>query len=81
MAKKIDKVNIVAGRLVTVKNTKRPKFTNAKTEYKAVWVEDANGRNERCLLFTDREIAAAEHRSDRNKEDLTDKDFLANLFD
>jgi hypothetical protein len=81
MAKKIDKVSIKAGRLVRVKNTLRPKFTNAKTVYYAVQVEDANGKNERCLLFTENEIKNAEYRSSRNKEDLTDKDFLTDLFD
>lgn len=81
MVRLIDDVKIKHGRLVKVKNTNRPKFTNAKQQYYAVWVEDANGKNERCLLFTEHEIKMAEHRSKRNKEDLTDKTFLTDLFD
>ncbi len=81
MAKLVDKVSIKNGRLVKVWNTKRKKFSNAKLIYFAMWVEDANGKNERCLLFTESEIARAEHRAAQNKEDLTKKSLLTNLFD
>ncbi len=81
MAKLVDKVSIKNGRLVKVWNTKRKKFSNAKLIYFAMWVEDANGKNERCLLFTESEIARAEHRASQNKEDLTKKSLLTNLFD
>lgn len=81
MAKKIDKVTVKAGRLILVENTKRAKFSNAKTEYWAVQVEDADGCNERCLLFTDDELSRAEHRASKNKEDLTQKGFLVDLLD
>lgn len=67
------------GRIVNVDNTDR-KFGSA-LNYKAVWVEDANGKNERCLLFTDSEIQKAEERASRNIEDLTKKSFLTNLTD
>lgn len=81
MAEKIDKVRVVPGRIVRVKNTKKLKFSNAKDEYLAVWVEDANGKNERCLLFTERELSLAEHRSKKNLEDLTSKSKLQDLLD
>jgi hypothetical protein len=81
MSSVIDKVKVKAGRLIKVWNTKRPKFSNAKREYFSIWVEDANGSNERCLLFTDKEIERAEYRAQRNIEDLTDKDFLTDLLD
>ncbi len=81
MTEKIDDVRVAAGRLIRVKNTQRPKFSNAKSEYLAVFVEDSNGGNERCLLFTDRELAVAERRAQRNPEDLTKKTLLENLFD
>lgn len=81
MAKKIDDVRVTAGRLIRVKNTNKPKFSNAKNEYLALFVEDANGKNERCLLFTERELKLAEYRANRNPEDLTKKSFLQNLLD
>lgn len=67
------------GRIIEVDNTER-KFGSALS-YKAVWVEDANGKNERCLLFTDAEIEIAQNRADNNIEDLTKKSFLTDLTD
>ena len=81
MASLIDKVRIKAGRLVKVWNTEKKKFSNAKPWYISVWVEDANGGNERCLLFTEKEIQAAERRAAANQEDLTKKDFVTDLVD
>ena len=49
--------------------------------YIAVQVENSNGKNERCLLFTDDEIKKAEERAKRNPEDLTKKGWLVNLLD
>jgi len=81
MAQKIDKVRVVKGRLIRVKNLNRPGFSNAALEYTAVHVEDADGGNERCLLFTANQLAAAQNRANKNKEDLTEKGFLTDLFD
>lgn len=81
MAEKIDDVRVTAGRLIRVKNSKKPKFSNAKDEYIAVFVEDSNGKNERCLLFTKRELKIAEERAKKNPEDLTKKSLLQDLFD
>lgn len=83
MSKKgtIDKAKVKAGRLIRVHNTKRKKFSNASFKYNALWVEDANGSNERCWLLTDKEIERLEYRSKRNKEDWTRKDFLTDLLD
>ena len=78
---KIDKVRVVKGRLIRVFNTKRPKFTNAAKEYFAVQVEDANSKNERCLLFTDSQIAAAAKRAANNAEDLTKEGFFIDILD
>jgi hypothetical protein len=80
-AKKIDDVRVVAGRLIRVVNQKRKKFSNAKKQYFALWVEDANGKNERCLLLTDREVAALEYRASRNREDLPKKGRITDLLD
>lgn len=81
MASLIDKVKIKAGRLIKVWNTEKKKFSNAKTWYISVWVEDADGKNERCLLFTDKEIETAEKRAAANQEDLTSKGFFTNALD
>jgi len=81
MNNKIDDVKVAAGRLIRVENTKKPKFSNAKNEYVAVFVEDASGKNERCLLFTERELKVAEIRAKKNKEDLLKKSCLTNLID
>ena len=77
----IDKTKVVKGRLIKVENTKRPNFSNADKEYFAVQVEDADGKNERCLLFTAEQIAAAAKRAAKNPEDLTKKGFLVSLLD
>lgn len=75
----IDKVKVKAGRLVRIWNTyKKP---NANAKYVSVWVEDANGKNERCLLFTENEIKRAEDRANKNMEDLTEKGFITDLLD
>lgn len=47
----------------------------------AVWVEDASGGNERCLLFTENEIRNAEYRASRNPEDIPNKGWRTNLTD
>jgi hypothetical protein len=72
-------MKVVKGRLISVDNTER-KFGSAES-YIAIQVEDSDGGNERCLLFTDAEIAKAEERAKRNPEDLTEKGFFTNLLD
>jgi hypothetical protein len=79
MANLIDKVKVKPGRLVRVYNTEKKK--NENDGYVSVWVEDANGKNERCLLFTEKEIQRAESRSKRNIEDIPNKNFLTDLLD
>ena len=79
MANVIEQVRVKTGRLIRVWNTLRKKNENAG--YVSVWIEDANGKNERCLLFTEKEIERAEKRAARNMEDLTKKDLLTDLLD
>jgi hypothetical protein len=79
MANLIDQVRVKAGRLIKVWNTLKKK--NENKGYVSVWVEDADGTNERCLLFTEKEIQRAELRASKNIEDLTNKNFLTNLVD
>jgi len=73
MADNTDIHNVVNGRLLRVLNVRKPKFSNAKDEHVSVWVEDANGQNARCLLFTERELLIAEKRAKKNPENLTKK--------
>lgn len=80
MATKIDKGMVVGGRMIRVKNTNKKKFSNAKDEYLAVWMEDSTGHNEECLLFTEKEIAAARKRALRNPEDCTKMNVIADLL-
>jgi hypothetical protein len=70
---------VVKGRLIEVENKDR-KFGSA-TSYIAVQVEDEDGSNERCILFTQDEINKACERAKKNPEDLTKKGFFTNLFD
>ena len=78
-ALKIDEVTVKAGRLIKVWN--KIKKAAANKFYYSVWVEDADGNNERCLLFTEKELARAEARAKKNPEDLPKKGFLTNLID
>lgn len=87
MANLIDKVRVVAGRLIRVENTQRkqlaahsPLRTGAEYYY-SVWVEDADGSNERCLLLTACELERIERRSRKNPEDLPAKGLIARLLD
>lgn len=79
MANVLDQVKVKQGRLIRVQNTDRT--FGSSDVYIAVQVEDADGSNERCLLFTEKEIQAAQERADKNKEDLTTKSFITNLLD
>ena len=79
MANLIDQVRVKAGRLIRVWNTLKKK--NENKGYVSVWVEDANGKNERCLLFTEKEIARAELRASKNVEDLTEKGCITDFID
>jgi hypothetical protein len=81
MANLIDKVRVKSGRLIRVWNDERKKFSNAAPEYVSVWVEDADGKNERCLLFTQHEIQVAEERAKKNQEDLTSKSLFTDFLD
>ena len=70
---------VVKGRIISVENKDRA-FGSAN-QYLAIQVEDADGSNERCLLFTEAQIAEAQERADKNKEDLTTKGFFTDLID
>lgn len=77
----VDKIKVKAGRLIKVFNKNKPKFSNANDCYIAVWVENEKGKQERCLLFTAKELERAEYRASRNKEDLTEKSWFSDITD
>jgi len=81
MALLLDDASIKEGRLIRVWNTERKAFSNAKTWYYAIAVEDADGNNERTLLFTQKEIERAEYRAKQNTEDLPAKSWWTDLND
>jgi hypothetical protein len=76
---KLEDVRVVAGRIIPVYNKNRK--VNEDAVYYAVWVEDHNSKNERCLLFTDKELKRAEIKAKRNKEDLPKKCWIADMLD
>jgi hypothetical protein len=80
-AKKIDDVSVEMGRLVKVENQDRPKFSNSNRQYFAVWVEDAKGKNKKCLLMTEKELQRMEYRASRNKEDLPNRSFWSKVVE
>lgn len=79
MTKVLDQVKVKQGRLIRVQNTERT-FGSADV-YVAVQVENADGSDERCLLFTEKELEAAQERAEKNKEDLTNRSFITDLLD
>ena len=79
MALKIDNVAAKMGRLIRVANEKRK--GNQRKLYISVWVEDADGTNERCILLTEKELERAEKRAAKNPEDLPKKGWLTDLVD
>ncbi len=50
---KIDNVPAKMGRLVHIENTNQYNKGNEADVYVAVWVEDADGSNRRCVMFPD----------------------------
>ncbi len=78
---RLDKVLVKSGRIIEVMNENRKKFSKAAKTYLTIQVEDANGGNERCLLFTAREMRVAEERAKKNPEDWTKKNILVDAID
>ena len=80
MAKQIGRqVTVKAGRIIPVHNIDRK--LGANRWYYAVWVEDANGKNERCILLTAHQLRVADARAKSNPEDCPRKGWLVDLLD
>lgn len=69
------------GRLVKIKNAKKIHYPNVNDSYMAIWVKDEDGSNPRCLLFTESDLAKAQFRAEKNKEDLTCRSTASMLLD
>jgi len=80
-AEKLANVRVAAGRIIPVRNRERRAFSTAKYGYLAVWVEDSNGKNERCILLTPFELSRAEERARKNPEDCPKKGIITDLID
>jgi len=59
------------GKIVMVDNSARPNFSNSKTSYYCVHVEDEDG-NTLPLLFTLNEYKSGIKRASKNPEDVTE---------
>ena len=55
MAQVVGKMAVRAGYTIPVKNIDKKPTENK--QYVAIWVEDFNGGNERCILLTQKELA------------------------
>ena len=62
---------VKSGRLIKVLN--KDHKMGESSSYIFVWVEDQDGKNPKCLLFTENEIKNAELRALKNPEDLIPK--------
>lgn len=78
----LDQAQAVKGRLIRVENTQLTSKNEAEI-YVAVYVEDANGENTRCIMLTEGELYRAEKRAVKNGEDqpkLKQSSFWTRLF-
>ena len=71
---------VKAGRLIPVENKNRG-FGGSPKKWLTVWVEDADGGNERCWPLTEAEAARFDERSKMQTDDLTEKGWLTDLID
>lgn len=67
------------GRLIRIKNKKSTTFTNENDSYLTVLVKQ-NGKV-KALMFTDVELAKAEQRAEKNKEDQLKQSLISQIID
>jgi len=75
----VKKTLVKMGRLIPVWNQDPRK--RAKPLYISLRVEDPDGSNERCLLFTQAQIDTAQRRANANPEDCPKVGILMDLLD
>jgi hypothetical protein len=87
-ALKLDDGRVIPGRIIRVLNKAKP-GVRGEDEYEdhtknilhMVWVEDANGKNERCLAFTPETLKNAEDLAKANEEDIPKKGLIQDIID
>jgi hypothetical protein len=67
------------GNLIRIKNRKASNFTNENDTYITVLVKQ-NGKV-KSLMFTDVELAKAEARAEKNKEDQVKQSWISKILD
>jgi hypothetical protein len=67
------------GNLIRIKNRKATNFTNENDTYITVLVKQ-NGKV-KSLMFTDVELAKAEARAEKNKEDQVKQSWISKILD
>lgn len=77
----MDSARVVPGRLIRVWNKGHEKNDPNDDFHYTLWVEDANGKNERCIILTPKMLAEADQLAKDNPEDLTEKSFIQNVID
>jgi len=87
-ALKLDDQRVIPGRLIRVIDKAKPGVVDddgyedmTKNILHMVWVEDANGKNERVLAFTPLSLMAAEQLAKQNEEDIPKKGIIQDLID
>lgn len=78
-ALRITDAAVKQGRLVPMWNQGHE--DNVDEWFYALWVEDHDGRNERCIVLTRQMLAKAEKLAGLNKEDLPAKPLIRDLLD
>ncbi len=83
----LDDCRIVPGRIVRVLDKKKGTYDpdgsedETKNVKLAVWVENADGKNERPLMFTKDTLRAAEILAEENQEDIPQKSVIQDMID
>jgi len=83
----LDNARVIPGRILRVLDKKKSDYDDdgyedeTKNVKYVTWVEDANGKNERPLMFTKEMLAAAEKLAAENEEDIPKKGFIQDLID
>ena len=67
------------GKVIRIKNKKSTNFTNENDTYLTVLVK-INGKV-KSLMFTDVELAKAESRAEKNKEDQVKQSWISKILD
>lgn len=87
-ALKLDDGRVIPGRIIRVLDKAKPGVIDTdgyedhtKNILHMVWVEDADGGNERALAFTPETLKQAEDLAKANEEDIPKKGLIQDLID